>query len=168
MSGSFEMRVIDVESRRVETGRFDIEPKHEQAAQIIGLMREFLAGKPTQFREPLPFLKRGDWELEWEAASGGVAFAVFLEGGRPATLGILLARIDAEADGGMATGFEQAVLAPFLGEILPAEREQLFASDGVTPLLLAAALPGRPELLPTAHLLNSALAAVYFTAVEKR
>lgn len=168
MSAGFEMRVIDVESRRVETGRFDVEPKLEQAAQVVGLMREFLAGKPAQFREPLPFLKHGEWELEWEAASGGVAFAVFLESGKPATLGVLLSRADAEADAGMAQGFEQAVLSPFLGELLPAEREQIFASDGATPLLLAAALPGRPELLPTAHLLNSALAAVYFKAVEKR
>lgn len=163
----FDVRLIDVESRRVETGSFDMEPQHEQASQVIGLMREFLSGKPTQFKSAVTFLKRGEWELEWEAASGGVAFAAFLESGRPAAVGVLLARLDAEADAGMLGGFEQAVLQPVLGELLPVEKEQLLGLAGTNPLLIAAVLPGRPELAPTLHLLNTALGAVYFKAMRR-
>ncbi|MCL4793176.1 MAG: hypothetical protein KJZ84_01370 [Bryobacteraceae bacterium] len=163
MSGSFEVRVIEPESRSVETGTFDVEPELDHAAQVVGLMRQFMGGRPAQFRQPLPFMNQGEWELDWNAAAGGAAFASFHEGGQPLSLGVLLSGRVHEADAGMLSGFEQAVLGPILGPIEPEARDQLMGGEG--PRLIILLLPGRPELRPAVHLLNAALAAAFFRAV---
>jgi hypothetical protein len=164
MSEAFAVRLLELESRRVESGTFELEPQHEQAARIVALMRSFVAGRPAEFRERLPFMKQGDWEADWKAAAGGVAFVSFHEAGEPVSLGVLLAGIDPAADMGMSSGFEQAVLSPMLGPLKPEEREQLFGGEG--PRLIVLLLPGRPELNPAAQLLNAALAAVFFRALR--
>jgi hypothetical protein len=163
MSAPFEVRVIEPESRRVERGAFDAEPEHEQAAKVVALMRQFVAGRPAAFRERLPFMNRGEWELDWHAGQGGVAFFSFHEGGEPASLGVLLSGRVPEADAGMSAGFEEAVLTPLLGGLKPEEREKLFGGEG--PRLVMMLLPGRPELNPAVQLLNAALGAVFFRAV---
>jgi hypothetical protein len=163
MNGSFEVRLIEPETRRVETGSFDIEPEHEQAAQVVGLLRQFMGGRPAQFRQPLPFMNQGDWVLDWNAGGGGVAFASFHEGGQPVSLCVLLSGRNPEADAGMAVGFEQAVLGPVLGGLQPEEREKLLGGEGARQVILV--LPGRPELGAAVHLLNTALAAAFFRAV---
>lgn len=163
MSARFEVRVIDPEPRRVESGTFDVEPAHDQAAKVVALMRQFVAGRPASFRDRLPFMNRGEWELDWNAAEGGVAFASFHEGGEPASLCVMLSGRDPDACAGMSAGFEQAVLGPILGGLTDTEREKLFGGEG--PRLVMVQLPGRPELNPTVQLLNAALAAAFFRAV---
>jgi hypothetical protein len=163
----FEVRVVHAEDGRVETGSYDILPQQEQAAKVCGLFREFLAGQPAEFRERVPFLKRGDVELDWSAAPGGVAFATFLENGEALTLGVLASRTNAEADEGILEGFEQEVLTPLLGEVPAGVRGQLFAAGSPHPLLMTVVLPGHAELLPMLNLLNASLAAVYFETVRR-
>lgn len=165
MSGSFEVRVLEVENRRVETGSFDLAPEHEQAAKVVELMRGFVAGRPAQFRERIPFLNQGEWTLDWKAGAGGVAFVSFHEGREPVSIGILLSGRQPEADAGMAMGFEQAVLGPVLGGLSPEERERLLGGEGARAVILM--LPGRPELWPATHLMNAALGAVFFRAVAQ-
>lgn len=167
MSGRFQVRLIEPEGRRVETGAFDIEPQHEQASKVIGLMREFLHGRPPEFRAIIPFLNRPSIELEWTSAPGGVAFATIYETGKPLSMAVLTARVNAEADAGMLSGFEQGVLQPTMGELTTDELAQLFG-DSEEPLLLMVVFPGSPEFLPALHLMNTALAAVFFQAVQKQ
>lgn len=163
MSGAFEVRVLDVESRRVESGSFDLEPAHEQAAKVVELMRAFMGGRPGAFRERLPFMNQGEWALEWNAAAGGVAFAALQEGRDPVSLCLLLSGRNPEVDAGMAQGFEQAVAGPMTGGLTEAERERLLGGAGARAVVLV--LPGRPELGPALQLLNAALGAVFFRAV---
>lgn len=165
MSAAFDVRVIELEPRRVQSGKFDMEPRHEQAAKVVALMRSFVAGQPAEFRERLPFMKEGDWVADWKAASDGVAFVSFHEAGEPVSLAVLLAGIDPAADMGMSGGFEQAVLNPMLGALKPEERGKLFGGDG--PRLIVLLLPGRPELNSAVQLLNAALGAVFFRAVHR-
>jgi hypothetical protein len=155
---TFEVRLLRLEDNAVEQGSFELEPSMEQAAAVCRLMRELLSARPSQFRDKVAFLKRGDIELEWNAAEGGVAFATFYEAGEPLTVAALAYESGSEAGRGVREGFFQMLRAkPFDG--LP---------DDSTPLLLIAALPGRPESLPLMQLLNTTLAAVYFTAVSTR
>lgn len=165
MNGAFDVRVLELESRRVQSARFDMEPQLEQAAKVVALMRAFVAGRPPEFRERLPFMKQGDWVADWKAAGDGVAFLSFHEAGEPVSLAILLSGIDPAADAGMSSGFEQAVLNPMMGTLRPEEREKLFGGAG--PRLIMLLVPGRPELNPAAQLLNAALAAVFFRAVHQ-
>jgi len=156
----FEVRFLDLEAAQVENRMFEMEPSHEQAAKVCGLFDEFLKGQPREFRERIPFVTRGDWELEWSAAEGGVAFVVFHESGEPATMGVLVSGVDPAASEGTLEGFRHSILGPALDRFVPEDRERVFAGSG--PMLLMTAIPGRPELLPTLHLLNTSLAAVFF------
>jgi len=146
-----------MESGRIERGQYDCAPDLEQAASVIRLVREFMAGRASQFRERIPFLKRGDIELEWAAATGDVAFATFYESGKAATLGVLAYDPASEAGQGVLEGLRQT-----LG--LGAAETEL--SQG--PLVVIAALPGNPEWLPILHLLNTSVAATFFQAVASR
>lgn len=153
---TFEVRVVHLEDGRLERGSFETAPSMEQAAKVVGMMREFLSNQPAQFRAPLPFLKRGAIELEWASAQGGVAFATFYESGQAATLGVMAWDPSNEAGQGVLSGLRQNL------ELGP---EVTDGAEG--PLMVVAALPGRPEWLPTLHLLNTSLAAVYFAALAK-
>lgn len=153
----FELRVVHMESGRMERGQYDCAPALENAAEVIRLVREFMAGKSNQFRERIPFLKRGEIELEWAAATGGVAFATFYESNKAATLGVFAFDPTSEAGEGVLEGLRQTL---GLGA---AETE-----PSAGPLVVVAALPGKPEWLPTLHLLNTSLAATFFQAVANR
>jgi hypothetical protein len=153
----FELRVVHMDSGRIERGQYDCAPELDQAAGVIRLVREFMAGRPTQFRERIPFLKRGDVELEWAAATEAVAFATFYESGKAATLGVFAYDPASEAGHGVLEGLRQTL---GLGA---AETEP---TPG--PLAVVAALPGRPEWQATLHLLNTSLAATFFLAVANR
>ena len=153
----FELRVIHLESGQIERGQYDCAPELEQAAEVIRLVQEFMAGQSTQFRKRVPFLKRGDIELEWAAATGGVAFATFYEAGVAATLSAFAFDPNTEAGHGVLQGLRQS-LGLGAAEIEP--------TSG--PLVVVAALPGKPEWLPTLHLLNTSLAATFFQAVASR
>lgn len=156
----FEVRFLDLEAARVESRVFEMQPSHEQAAKVCGLFAEFLKGQPREFRARLPFLTRGEWELEWSAAEGGVAFVVFHESGEAATLGVMVSGQDAAASEGILHGFRHSILGPAMDRFVPEDQERVFSGAG--PMLVLTAMPGRPELLPTLHLLNTSLAAVYF------
>jgi hypothetical protein len=150
---SFEVRVFYLQENRQEAGRFELDPKVEDAKRIVSVMKEFLAGKPDQFREPIPFLKRGSVELEWNAGAGGVAFFMWTVEGAPAAFGAMVAEAISEAGVGVLGGFANTM-----------KLESLPPAHGQTVWL--AALPGRVETLPLIHLLTSSLGAVFFAAVE--
>jgi hypothetical protein len=153
----FELRVVHMDSGRIDRGQYDCAPALEQAANVIRLVREFMAGRPAQFRERIPFLKRGNIELEWAAATEDVAFATFYESGKAATLAVFAWDPSTEAGRGVLDGLRQTL---GLGA---AETEP---SPG--PLVVVAALPADPEWLPILHLLNTSLAATFFQAVATR
>ncbi len=153
----FELRVVHMDSGRIERGQYDCAPELEQAAGVIRLVREFMSGRGAQFRERIPFLKRGDMELEWAAATDGVAFSTFYESGKAATLGVFAFDPNSEAGRGVLEG---------LRHTLGLGAEETEPSAG--PLAVVAALPGKPEWLPTLHLLNTSLAATFFQAVATR
>ncbi len=161
----FTLRLLRPESRTVESGQFDVQPEHEEARKILGLMKEFFRSRPPQFRDKLAFLKKHELEMEWLAAPGGVAFVSLLQGNEPVSMCVLLSGKESEADLGILTGYRSGVVEPFFGELTAEEERQIFSSE--RPLALLTIVPGQPELTPTIHLLHTALAAVFFDAVER-
>jgi len=151
---SFEVRVFHLDSQRQESGTFDLDPALEDARRVVGVMREFLAGKPAQFKDAIPFLKHGAVELEWNAASGGVAFFAWSVDGSPAVFGAMVS--DAASEAGLG------VLGGFANTLNLADRP---ATSGETIWL--AALPGRPEILPLLHLLTTSLGSAFFGALHR-
>lgn len=149
----FLVQAIHLESGEVENTTFDLVPKVEQAEKICRVFGEWLAGQPSEFRERIPFLTRGDMELEWTAASDGVAFAALIGGGEPLSVSVLLAGINAEADNGMLEGLLRMV------------PEDVFTPSTQRPLLATLLFPGAPEAIPTVQLLTTALASVFFRTV---
>lgn len=144
---------------------FDTIPEHEQARKVIELVRDFLRNRPPQFRDKLEFLKQGSLELEWLAAPGGVAFASIDEDGVPLSMAVLLSGREWEADAGMITGFRQGVIEPLMGGMSEDEVQQIFSDE--RPLVLMGVMRGNPERVPLLHMLNTALASVYFEALDK-
>ena len=156
----FAVQSLYAEDRRVETTTFELTPSHEQAQRVCGVLREFLAHRPPEFRDKLSFLNQGDLELEWAASESGVAFASIYNAGNPATFLLLLSGKDAEADRGMYDGFLGSMVRPLMGELeLPQQSR---------PLLLMLLAPGAPELTPLLQLLATSLASVYFRALAEK
>ena len=147
---------------RVEAAQFDLEPKLPQGRTVCNLFADFLAGRPAEFREPLPFLNKFEIELEWTAAAGGAAFATFFHEARPLGMAVLLGGSDEESDAHMLEAMTLSILEPMLGAAAAANLAAIEERPGV--LLLE--LNGRPEFTPTLHLLVTALASVYFRAVR--
>lgn len=158
----FTVRTIFPGEQRVETGSFEITPSNEQGRAVCALFLEFLSEQPAEFRAPLPFLKKGQTELEWASASGGASLASFYEAGEPVSMGILLSGLNEEADRQMLDALRQAVLEPLFGG--EADR-YLEATE--RPLLLNVIFPGNPELTPRLQLLATALASVFFRVMRE-
>jgi hypothetical protein len=156
----FTVRTIFPGEQRVEAGSYELEPSNEQGKAVCGLFLDFLLEQPTEFRSRLPFLKKGETELEWTAAEGGAALATFYESGEPVSMGILLSGVKPESDQQMMAALRQAVLEPLFGE---AAGEFLEAPE--RPLLLNVIFPGNPELAPRTQLLSTALASVFFRVI---
>lgn len=156
----FFIRTINLESADVDVASFDLTPSNEEGQMVCSLFAEFLSSRTAEFRERLPFLKKGDYELEWAVAPGGVALASFFESQAPQSTGILLCGLNAEADGLMLEMFRQAVLEP----LLPGDAEGIERCIAAPerPLLLHILFPGEPEFGPTLQLLSAALASVFF------
>jgi hypothetical protein len=153
----FHVRCILPHQGRVEANRLDLHPTNSQGEAVCDLFRRFLAGHPPQFRERLPFLKRGDIELDWSAADGGVALASLFCGSEPASISVLLSGQNPEADRIMAEVFRENVLdVLFCGEF----SEILSVVE--RPLLVQVQFPCDPEWAPAVQLLSAALASVYF------
>ena len=151
---SFEVRVFHLESGRQETGRFELNPQLEDARRVVGVMREFLAGKPESFKEAIPFLKRGAVELEWNAGSGGVSFFAWSVEGAPAAFGAMVAEASDESGAGVLGGFASTM-------------RLTAAPEASGPTIWLAALPACIESLPLLHLLTTSLGTVFFSAVGR-
>ncbi|MFN3322580.1 MAG: hypothetical protein ACK5AZ_03705 [Bryobacteraceae bacterium] len=156
----FAVRTVFPDQARVEESTFELTPTHEQGEKVCSLFRDWLSMQPTEFRAPVPFLKRGDIEMQWAAASGGVAFASFFESGSALSMSVLLSGVDEEADLGMLAGLVSSVIEPILG--IEARR---ILEVRERPLLATIILPGSPELAPTLQLLTTALASVFFRTI---
>ena len=156
----FTVRTIFVAEKRVEVSQYDLVPSNDQGKAVCSLFLDFLAERPGEFREKLPFLKHGDMELEWAAAAGGAALATFYEAGEPVSMGILLSGANEESDAQMIDALRNAVLAPVFGE----EAEKLLEAPE-RPVMLNVLFPGNPELMPRTQLLAAALASVFFRVV---
>ncbi len=147
---------------RVETAQFDLEPPLAQGKTVCNLFAEFLAERPGEFREKLPFVNKLDIELQWAAAGGGAACAAFFHEGRALAMGVLLSGVEPEADEGMIEALGLSIVAPMFGEEFAAREGQMSERPGV----LMVQMNDSPELIPTSQLLMTALASVYFRAVQ--
>jgi hypothetical protein len=139
---------------------FDLVPTVQQGETVCNLFAEFLSGLPGEFREPIPFLKNLEMEMQWAAAAGGAAFVAFFHGGEPVSLGVLLSGVNIDADDQMRRAFSASVTTPILGD---ASTQLLDAPE--RPVLMKLQMPGYPEIAPTLDLLHTALASVYFRAI---
>lgn len=153
----FSVRTIHPEEKRVETAAFDLAPPLEQGQKICELFGDFLAHRPAEFRERIPFLNRTELELQWAAASGGAAFYAFFHGGEAVSMGVLVSGANADSDAQMLDAW-RGIAHPILGN------EQLLDAPE-RPLMMTLQMPGYPELVPAVQLLSTALASVYFRAI---
>ncbi len=158
----FTARTVFVESRSAENASYDLVPAGEEAQRVCNLFIEFLAHRPPQFRERLAFVNRGDYELDWNAAPGGAAFAAIYQGGEPLAMGVLLSGVHPEVDDQMLSALRSTVL----DMALPDEAGSLSAA-AERPLLLNVMFPGSPEATPVVQLLTTALASVYFRCIHQ-
>ena len=150
------------DEKRVEVASFDLIPTLPQGQTVCNLFAEFLAERPGEFRETLPFLNNCEIELQWAAEAGGVAFSAFFAEGRALGMGVLLTGVDLQADEQMIEAFRVSIVEPMLGEkAAPA----LVAPE--RPLVLMVQLKDQPELIPTVQLLITALASVFFRAIQQ-
>ncbi len=147
---------------RVEVAQFDLEPQLPQGRTVCNLFAEFLAERPAEFRETLPFLNKFEIELQWAAAAGGSAFASFFHEGQALGMGIMLSGAEPKSDAQMLEALRVSILEPMMGPTVAAKLTSMDERPGV----LLVELPDRPELTPTLHLLITALASVYFRAVR--
>jgi len=102
-------------------------------------------------------MKKGDFELDWSAVTGGVALASLFQGETPASMSVLLAGLSPETDSMMLDVFRENVLAPLFGE----EFDRV-CRECERPLVVQVVFPGSPEWLPAVQLLGVSLASVYF------
>jgi hypothetical protein len=156
----FYVRTIHPLEKRVEVAGYDLQPTLEQGQAVCTLFGDFLAERPGEFRERLPFLNNSDIELQWAAAAGGAAFAAFFGGGETLSMGVLLSGVNEESDALMIDALREHAAGPMLGE----DAERLLDSPE-RPLLLQMHMPDQPERLPAVQLLSTALASVYFRAI---
>ncbi|HYP05702.1 MAG TPA: hypothetical protein VER03_05650 [Bryobacteraceae bacterium] len=153
----FHVRCILPHQGRIEANQFELQPTNSQGEAVCDLFRRYLAGRPPQFRDKLPFLKRGDIELDWSAAGGGVALASLFCGNEPASISVLLSGQDREADRLMTEVFRENVLDLLFG----GEFSEVLAIPE-RPLVIQVQFPCDPEWAPAVQLLSAALASVYF------
>lgn len=156
----FHLRCIFPEQGRIEANCFELTPTNSQGEAVCGLFERYLADRPAAFRDRLPFLRKGDIELDWSSAEGGVALASIFSSGEPACISVLLTGSDAEADKVMMEVFRENILdLLFEGQFA----EALEAPE--RPLVVQVVLPTDPEWMPAIQLLSTALASVYFRGI---
>jgi len=155
----FSVRTIHPEENRVEAASFDLVPPLEQGQKVCELVGDFLANRPAEFRERIPFLNRVELELQWAAASGGAAFYAFFHAGETVSMGVLVSGVDATSDSQMLEAWS-GIANPMLG----ADGAALLQAPE-RPLMMGLQMPGYPELVPALQLLSTALASVYFRAI---
>lgn len=156
----FHVRCIFPEQGRIDANVFEMEPTNTHGEAVCDLFRRYMEDRPAAFRDRLPFLRKGDIELDWSAADGGVALASIFSSGDPACISVFLTGQNADADQMMLDVFRENVLELlFCGEFTDvlevAER----------PLVIQVLLPGDPEWVPAVQLLSTTLASVYFRSI---
>ncbi len=156
----FSVRIIHPEERRVESASYDLIPKVEQGVTVCNLFAEFLAGQPAEFRQPIPFLKKTEIEMQWAAAEHGAAFVAFFHENRTLAAGVLLSGEDAEADASMTEALRVSIVEPLAGTA------ELADPGEERPAMMMVQFNDQPEWIPTVQLLSTALASVYFRAVR--
>ncbi len=145
---------------RVESTSFDLTPTNPQGEAVCSLIERFLVNRPPTFRDRLSFMKKGDFELDWSAVTGGVALASLFQGETPASMSVLLAGVSPDTDSMMLEVFRENVLEP----LFDGEFDHVCAVD-CRPLLLQVVFPGSPEWQPAVELLSVSFASVYFRTV---
>ena len=98
IASMFHVRCIHPDQGRIEANSFELQPTNSQGEAVCDLFRRYLADRPATFRDKLPFLRKGDIELDWSAAKGGVALASLFSSGEPAAISVPLTGLDPEAD----------------------------------------------------------------------
>lgn len=151
------VRNIIPDEGRVEESCFDLTPTNPQGEAVCSLIERYFTNRPAAFRDRLSFLKKGDFELDWSAISGGVALASLFQGAAPASMSVLLAGVSPENDVMMLEVFRENVLAPLFGDEF-----DCVCQEQQRPLIIQVMFPGSPEWLPAVQLLNVSLASVYF------
>lgn len=158
---TFSVRTIHPEGPRVEDGEFDLVPALPQGQVVCNLFAEFLASGPPEFRQKLPFLNKMHVELEWAAAGGGAAFMVLHSAEGPMAMAVLLSGASAEVDNEMVEAMRTSIVEPMLGtagELLDVKSR---------PVVILMQLPEQPEHFALVQLLTTALASVYFRAIQQ-
>ena len=156
----FHVRCIFPEQGRIEANSFELKPTNSQGEAVCELFHRFLADRPAAFRDRLPFLRRGDIELDWSAAAGGVALASLFCSGDPAAISVLLSGIDGDADAMMAEVFgKMCWMCCFQAS------SKKFWKFEERPLVIQVLFPTDPEWMPAVQLLSAALASVYFRSL---
>ena len=156
----FHVRSIFPDQQRVASSGFDLQPTNPQGEAVCSLFERFLVNRPPSFRDKLGFLRKGDFEIDWSSAPGGVALATIFEAQEPATIAVLLSGRDPDTDSMMREVFRENVLQPLFGS---AYDEVLREED--RPLIVEVILPGRPEWVPALQLLSASLGSVYFRSM---
>ena len=156
----FHVRSIFPDQCRVASASFELKPTNPQGEAVCSLFQQFLTDRPPAFRDKLAFLRKGEIELDWSAAPGGVALATMLQDGEPASMSVLVSGVQAETDAMMLEVFRETVLAPlFNGEY------DRVTELNLRPLVVEVIFPGRPEWAPALQLLSASLGSVYFRTV---
>ena len=160
----FFVHNILLEDGQIESGQFELNPTSEEGQAVCRVFAEFLKNRPAAFRDKIGFMNRGDFELDWSAADGGVALASLVESGETLAMGVLLTGVQGESDRRMLEMFVANVLVPLFGNV-PEDEVNKLAQVSERPLLLQLLFPGSPEWAPAVQLLSTALASVYFKTI---
>ena len=156
----FHVRTIFPDQLRVAETSFALHPTNVEGEAVCSLFERFFNGRPPSFREPLAFMKRGDFELDWSSAGNGVALASIFQAGEPASMGVLISGQDRCMDEMMLDVFRENVLTTLFGN----EYDEITRLD-LRPLLIEVVFPGKPEWTPAVQLLSACLGSVYFRSV---
>lgn len=157
----FAVRTIYPDSRSVNIETFEVEPTTPQAQSVCGLFGQYLSERPTEFRDKLEFVKKYNMEMEWAAAGGGCAYCAFYVDDVPVSMMVLLCGYVLREEQLMLDGLKAAIL----GRLLEDDADRLMDVPE-RPVVLHVLLPGHAELGPMLQLMTSALASVYFQAME--
>lgn len=157
----FHVRSIFPDQGRVASSNFALTPTNVEGEAVCSLLERFLAGKPPAFRERLCFMKKGDFELDWSSAQGGVAIASLFQASEPVSMSVLVSGQDACTDQMMLDVFRENVLAP----LFDCEYDHVTQID-LRPLVVEVIFPGTPEWTPCVQLLSACLGSVYFRSLR--
>lgn len=153
----FHVRSIFPHQSRVDASSLELTPTNPQGEAVCCLFESYLAARPPAFRDKLSFLRKGDFELDWSAAHGGVALASLYRNGTPVSIAVLISGTDAETDANMLDVFRENVLNPLFENEFDA-----VLNEPLRPLALQVVFPDEPEWEPAVQLLTASLASVYF------